>query len=158
VHSLSLSLEKIEVAANRETWVCRRHRQTYIGTSNIQKHLAEKMSTQKLTCHVAHPLQFQLGYDDALISTSFGLRNMDSRENYRGFLNNIHYRNDCFYEWKRGSISHSRVGGVGVITIHAKGQQLLEFTMCDGGSYSYVERVLYRLLQVAEEMADGLVR
>ena len=116
------------------------------------------MSTQKLTCHVAHPLKFQLGYDDARISTSFGLRNIGSRENYCYFLNNIHYRNDCFYEWKRGSIRHSRVNGVGVITIHAKGQQVLEFTMGDAGAYSYVERVLYRLLQVAEEMADRLVR
>lgn len=116
------------------------------------------MSTQKLTCRVSHPLQFQLGYNDALISTSFGLRNMDSRENYRCFLNNIHYRNNCFYEWNCGSISHSRLDGVGVITIHAKGQQVLEFTMGDAGAYSYVERVLYRLLQVAEEMADGLVR
>ena len=99
-----------------------------------------------------------MAYDGAQISTSFGLRNMDSRENYSYFLNNIHYRNDCFYEWKRGSIRHSRAGGVGVITIHAKGQPVLEFTMGDAGSYSYVERVLYRFLQVAEEMADGLVR
>jgi len=115
------------------------------------------MSIQKLTCHVAHPLKFQIGYDDALISTSFGLRNISSRENYCYFLNNIHYRNDCFYEWTRGSICHSRVGGVGVITIHAKRQPVLEFIMDDAGAYSYVERVLYRLLQVAEEMADGLV-
>ena len=113
---------------------------------------------EKLTCAVAHPLNYHLTYDNMRISSSFGLRNMSLREDYQLFLNNIHYRNNCDYAWTNGTIAHSRCNGVGLLTISVKRQPVLEFTMGNDAAYSIVECILYRFLQVAEEAADGLVR
>lgn len=77
-------------------------------------------------------------------------------EAYRCFLNNIHYRNNSYYSWSGGLITYSVKEGCGVLLLRT-GETLLEFEMHDDAAHSYVERVLYRFLQVAEEVTDGWI-
>lgn len=109
----------------------------------------------KLACFFdSAPLQFRLTYGPDVVPTSLGLDNDEMFEDYRLFLNNLHYRRSVCYAWDDGHLIYNAPNGHIILRTRTS---YMTFDIGSAEAHSYVERVFYRFLQVAEETADARI-
>jgi hypothetical protein len=112
------------------------------------------METKLMCFFDPAPFQFRLTYGSDVVPTSLGLDKDEMIDTYRLFLNHLHYRRTMGYAWDDGCLIYIAPKGHLILRTRTS---YMTFDIGSAEAHSYVERVFYRFLQVAEETADAKI-